>query len=442
MWLVKLEEAMTEDKQARESRLKILMIAPQPFFTPRGTPLSVLGRLRALSQQEHEVHLLTYPMGDDVSLEGLHIHRVSRIPFLRHVCVGPSIPKLLYDCLIFFRALFMLWTKRFDLIHAHEEAAIFSVILSKVCRTPLLYDMHSSLPEQFENFRVFNFGLVKSIFKFLQYRTVKASVLVIAICPWLQKYVKSLDGSKPCVLVENLLDGTYLSNNPDVSVEQLREQLKIEGVPVAVHVGTLERYQGLDLLIESIRLLKDKAKEIVCVIVGGEPGQVAAMEALAAKLGVGDLIRFTGRVDPWKIPSYIEMADILLSSRVFGNNTPSKIYGYMRSGKPIVATDLPTHTQVLTPEVALLVGIDPESFSEGIARLLEDVPLRERLGRNARLLARERYSAQTYFETMERVMDEVKVYVWDLRNSAHGCSRKSGCVDSKENEPSPRAPRT
>ena len=63
---------------------------------------------------------------------------------------------------------------------------------------------------------------------------------------------------------------------------------------------------------------------------------------------------------------------MLASPRIRGTNTPLKIYSYLRSGKPIVATNLITHTQVLTPDIALLVEPEAEAFAAGLARLIDD----------------------------------------------------------------------
>jgi hypothetical protein len=74
--------------------MRILMIAPEPFFEPRGTPFSEYHRIRALLDLGHTVDLVTYPFGKDVTLPGLRIFRAARPPFIRRVKIGPSPAKL------------------------------------------------------------------------------------------------------------------------------------------------------------------------------------------------------------------------------------------------------------------------------------------------------------------------------------------------------------
>jgi glycosyltransferase involved in cell wall biosynthesis len=57
-----------------------------------------------------------------------------------------------------------------------------------------------------------------------------------------------------------------------------------------------------------------------------------------------------------------------------------KIYSYLASGRPVVATRLATHTQLLNDDVALLVDVDPDSMAEGLGRLLSNPELRSTLG--------------------------------------------------------------
>ena len=96
------------------------------------------------------------------------------------------------------------------------------------------------------------------------------------------------------------------------------------------------------------------------LVVGGEPAQVEQAKARAASAGAAAAMVFTGQQPAKEIPGFVQAADLLVSPRIRGTNTPLKIYSYLRSGKPIVATNLLTHTQVLSPAIARLVDPKPE----------------------------------------------------------------------------------
>ncbi|HEX9274587.1 MAG TPA: glycosyltransferase, partial [Candidatus Binatia bacterium] len=140
--------------------MRILMIAPQPFFTPRGTPFSIRARIQGLAALGHSVDLVTYHAGEDISLPGLRIYRTPWIPWVRKVPIGPSCTKVFLDILLFGLALSRLFSQRYDVIHTHEEAGLVGAIFARWVRAQHLYDMHSSLPQQFANFNTYNYALI------------------------------------------------------------------------------------------------------------------------------------------------------------------------------------------------------------------------------------------------------------------------------------------
>src|SRR6185295_770998 len=133
-------------------QMHILMIAPEPFFEPRGTPFSEFHRIRALAALGHTVDLVTYPFGRDVQLPGLRIHRCLRPPFVSRVRIGPSGAKVVLDAFLAMTAMRLAITRRYDAVHSHEEGGAIGVWLAKALGVPHLYDMHSSLPQQVTNF--------------------------------------------------------------------------------------------------------------------------------------------------------------------------------------------------------------------------------------------------------------------------------------------------
>ncbi len=382
--------------------MKTLMIAPQPFFQPRGTPFSVLHRLTALSKLGYEIDLLTYPIGEDVRIENVHITRTVSVPFIKNIAIGPSAPKVVLDAVLYAKAVSMLRRGRYDLLHTHEEAGFMGIRLARKFKLLHLYDMHSSLPQQLHNFAYSKNKLLVSAFDWLENRTIESAHAVITICPELWNYVTDKFPHKYNKLIENVADNSIVfgEQKPD---PQFRSTFEINGEAVILYTGTFEPYQGLDLLVQASPKVIEKQKNVRFLVVGGKPEQVEQYKARVAEAGTSDYFVFTGQRPPEEIPAFMNMADILVSPRIEGNNTPLKIYSYLRSGVPIVATKHLTHTQVLNDEVAVLTAIEPDDFAQGIVKVLEDDSYRKAITENARRLAEKEYSYEAYLKKTQEV---------------------------------------
>jgi glycosyltransferase involved in cell wall biosynthesis len=167
---------------------------------------------------------------------------------------------------------------------------------------------------------------------------------------------------------------------------------------VVLYTGTFEAYQGLDLLFEAMAYVRAVRPDARLLLAGGKPDQVAKAQTLSQTSGVGEVTIFAGERPSSEIPAYLLAADVLVSPRSRGTNTPLKIYQYLRSGKPIVATRLLTHTQVLSDRTAILTGVTAREFGEGILAALQDPPRAASVGREARQLAETKYSYDAYLE--------------------------------------------
>ena len=177
--------------------------------------------------------------------------------------------------------------------------------------------------------------------------------------------------------------------------ESVRSRFGIDASEtVILYTGTFEPYQGLDLLIGAAARLSTTHPGARVLAVGGNQAQVSKVRARAD--GVAPNMIFTGHQPPAEIPEFVQAADILVSPRIRGTNTPLKLYSYLRSGRPIVATDLRTHTQVLDERIALLVPPQADTFAEAIGRLIDQPAERHRLAEAARTVASTRYSRDGY----------------------------------------------
>ena len=371
------------------------MIAPEPFFEPRGTPFSEYHRIRALLELGHTVDLVTYPFGRDVSLPGLRVFRSLRPPLVTSIGIGPSWAKIPLDALVACTSVRRALSDRYDVVHSHEEGSWFGVVIAGMLGVPHLYDMHSSLPQQLSNFSFSRSRALTRMFSWLERFVIRRSKVVVVICPHLAEVVRGIEPGVPAVLIENAPGS---GDTPTAgSGDRVRQELGLaRNAPIVLYTGTFEAYQGLDLLFAAAQKVIASCPEARFVLAGGRPDQVAAARAQADRIGIGKSVTFAGQRAAEEIPLFLDAADVLVSPRSTGTNTPLKIYQYLRAGRPIVATRLLTHTQVLNDDVAILTEPTPEDFAAGILTALSDRDRARAVGDRARELADTKYSYEAY----------------------------------------------
>ena len=383
--------------------MKILMISPQPFFEPRGTPISVYQRLEALSALGHEIDLVTYHVGKDVEFTNVRIHRVRKVKMIQHVRIGPSRAKILLDVFVFFKAIQLLLVNRYDVIHSHEEASFFSMFLAWIFRTRHLYDMHSVLSRQLGHFNFGNKPIFIKLFALLETMVLKSCDAVITVGPDLERYVKTVGSDIRVVTIENIALQAYQTTILPDEVEQLKDKLRLDGRLPIVYTGTYERYQGLNLALECVQTVAKQHPNVIFIFVGAKNQQAREWTEMAHKMNLQDHVLFLNVVSPVESMVYLAYAAVLISPRLDGTTTPLKIYSYLHANKPIVATNITAHTQVLSSETAVLVEPNRDAFAEGILRVLHNPELAEYIATNAHEFAKQKFSHQDYISKVNQI---------------------------------------
>lgn len=369
--------------------MRVLVMAPHPFFQHRGTPIAVRLLCETLGKSGHEVDLLTFHEGADVDMAGVKIHRIPFMPRVQGIRPGFSLKKLAADYHLWRKAAAMLKAERYDLIHAVEEAALMARRLSKRFGTPYVYDMDSSLAAQMTE----RFGVLKPlgpIMRTIEGRAVKDSVGVVAVCQALEDIARAHCAQTPRLRLEDI----SLLGVDSLRDDRPMEPIEVEG-PVVMYVGNLEPYQGIDLLLKSFALVAPDVPDAKLVVVGG-PNKVDEYQAKARDMGLGDQAHFVGPRPPGQLSQVLALATVVVSPRTKGGNTPMKIYSYLDSGRPLLATSLYTHTQVLDDDIALLVEPNAEAMAQGLRRLLQDQELAARLAAQAKERVAACYSLQAF----------------------------------------------
>ncbi|MBE9126153.1 MULTISPECIES: glycosyltransferase family 4 protein [unclassified Coleofasciculus] len=184
----------------------------------------------------------------------------------------------------------------------------------------------------------------------------------------------------------------------------IRAELGIKNL-LLMYVGNLESYQGIDLLLESFTLTLKNTDKADLVIIGGEASDIQKYTQKAHQLGIKENVHFLGSKPVEHLAFYLEQADILVSPRVKGKNTPMKLYSYLDSGKVLLATNLSTHTQLLDDQISMLAAPNAKAYSVGMLRLLKDRTLRQRLGKAGKTLIQQRHTYTAFSEQLNTLYD-------------------------------------
>lgn len=382
--------------------MRILFLAPQPYYEERGTPIAVDLMLRALAERGDQVDLLTFHVGEDRSYPGLTLER-SRPPLApASVPPGFSWRKAWCDLFLSRDALRMMRANRYDLIHAVEEASFIALVLGRLYRVPYVFDMDSSMALQL----VTQFRWLRpagGLLHWIETLPMRQAIAVVPMCEDLASHARLCSRG----IVRVLKDVSLISDAPEDPVEDLRQDLDIAG-PLVMYVGNLERYQGIDLLLESFTRLNGTHPGARLVIIGGSERDIRKYRARIRALGIEHVVHLLGRRPVAALGSYLKQADVLVSPRIQGTNTPMKVYSYLDSGVPVVATALPTHVQVMTDNEAALAPPEPAAMAAAIGRLIDDPLERRRLARNAQSLIRREHSWPSFRRHVNLLFGELE----------------------------------
>jgi glycosyltransferase involved in cell wall biosynthesis len=262
--------------------------------------------------------------------------------------------------------------------------------------------MHSSLPQQLSNFAFTGSKVARGVFRWFEKLMIRRSRVVIVICPALEDTVRETDPGAQVVLIENA-PGSAEDPATQADADRVRAAFGLDArTPLVLYTGTFEAYQGLDLLFDAMARVKEARPDARLLLAGGKPDQVTRARAQARAAGIDQVTIFAGERPASEIPAYLRACDVLVSPRSRGTNTPLKIYQYLRSGKPIVATRLLTHTQVLNDDTSILTGATPAEFAAGILAAVADPSRAAAIGGNAQHLAETKYSYEAYLEKTRR----------------------------------------
>jgi glycosyltransferase involved in cell wall biosynthesis len=395
------------EQNSSTKNLDILMLAPTMFFADYGAHVRILEETLTLQNLGHRVTILAYPNGRDI--EGAPVRRCWGVPFNYRVIVGSSRHKIYLDVLLGAMSVWHGLRHKPDIIHAHlHEGGLMGWVLSKLTGAPLVFDFQGSLTAEMvdHNFLSVHSPFYK-ILRWLETRIDHAADVILTSSTHAAHLLVDTFG-----VPADKINPTPDCVNADIfSPERFtaaeRQQLKTalglpEGKKVITYLGVLTPYQGIDLLLEALLLLRQTRQDFHLLLMG-YPG-VERYQIKARQLGLADWITFTHKIPYEEAPRSLVLGDLAVAPKISATEGSGKILNYMAMALPTVAFNLPVSREFLGDGGIYAAETTGQSLAAALNRALDLTPAeRIRLGDYLRQRVIRHFSWQRAGEQMEAV---------------------------------------
>lgn len=366
--------------------LSIAMVAACPFPANHGSPASIREMSQALSSRGHTVHIVTYPIGQDIPVEGVTIHRTRAAFGKKKVAVGPTWYKPYLDILLVVKLCKVIRQEKIDIIHAHNyEGALAGFIAKIITGKPMLYNAVNTMADELPSY---NFirpkALAVILARFLDTIVPKMGDYITVVSEELHQFMleKKISPDMLAIVPAGVNPGMFEGKDPDM----MRRRYRIGERPLIIYTGTLDRFQRIDLLLKAMRVVLDSVRNAVLLIVGNiiSSADLNQHKQLAGEIGIAENVIFTdeGRLED--IPFFLASADIAVIPRPSCPGFPVKLLNYMAAEKAIVTFEGSAKGLTHMKNALIVKNEDWQGFGQSVVCLLQDRGLMQSLGREAR----------------------------------------------------------
>ena len=256
----------------------------------------------------------------------------------------------------------------------------------------------------------FCFEVLRRYFLHKLYLKMLRNSVDIFICINSEIREKLLELGFPADKLKSISNGIDLNRFPQADRQKMNEfkrQLSLPIKEMVCFIGSLRHKRGLDTLLEAWKELIKIKPDLLLVLIGREDNQAAYLKRMVEDNGLKESVIFTGEIKD--VSPYLHASDIfILPSQSEGMS--NAFLEAMATGLPIIATTVGGAKDALEHlENGLLIRYkDPQQIIESILLLTEDKELAERIGKNSRITAIEKYSldqiSDKYLELYQKLV--------------------------------------
>lgn len=296
--------------------------------------------------------------------------------------------------------------KPFIIYQRNSTNNLSGALLSVIFRVPFVLEFNSSSDWISRNWKRSKFNLFEKI---CEYFNLECAYRISVVSKELLNTLVSRGIKKDKIIINpNGVNVNKFNSSVDSSIIKAKFPV---GKTIIGFVGIFGKWHGVLTLVESVKYVANKEKEIHFVIIG-EGNLKAEMIDILTKVNCQDFVTFVGLVPHREVPSYLNACDILISphedmddgSIFFGS--PTKIFEYMCMEKGIVVTNTGQLKEIFINEnnAIMVEQKNARKLADGIVKLVRDKELRKRLGRNARKTVLQNY---LWEHNVKRILDEI-----------------------------------
>lgn len=394
-----------DNSQHPQPFMKILILAPQPYYRDWRVCIYLDTLLRALAAEGHHPTCLVYPGGEIPTIAGCRFLHVPRRLFPGKAGAKADWREPFFARTMARMAKRLLAIEDFDLLLAFDGAVLTTRSLSRRHHLPYLLYISTPMAERLSDGTSL-LSPFKPICRWLEQRAVNSSIGVLTArnSPADRKGIFHSTSAACTVDNASLLGraGMVPRSNTEAALGKPR------GAMTLMYVGELGPEHGTDLLINSFSLAYIDRIKLRLAIVGGSRRQIAGYRRKARDLGVARAIHFAGNRPFAQLGAYLAQADILISPALDGEEPPLELASLLDSGRPVIASRTKAHAETLDSDVALLVDPVDSEMAVAITRLAENEQLRITLADRAKARAIERYSMDAYRRRLRTFLQQLR----------------------------------
>src|SRR5262245_10670725 len=350
--------------------MRVLMVAPTPFFGDRGCHIRILEEARALRALGVETLVATYPVGRDHP--EVRTVRSPRVPWVRTLPVGFSPHRPYLDTMLLGTTLRAARRFRPDILHGHlHEGAAIASIIGRLVGRPAVADLQGSvIGEMIAHGHLPAGGPLPASLRQLERWVLHWPARLLPSSAHFARDLLEIWRIPPerVVLLADGIDPDFL--RPAPTPDDLRERLGLVGKRVVVYMGVLTEYQGIDDLLRAWPAVMTAVPDAHLLLMGHP--NVERYRARAAELTPPGSVTVTGRIEYEETPQYLALGDIAVSPKHVSTEANGKLLNYMAMGLPSVAYDGPVSRELLGEAGVFAPMRDIGALAGALAGLLRD----------------------------------------------------------------------